>query len=301
MVENGYVTREEADKAKKEPLGVNPRSFRRTPSPPATSPRKCAARSPSATARRSSTRAACRCAPRSTRSCRPMARKALVDGLVRYDEARGWRGAPAKIDLVGRDWGLALAEVPALGDVQPWRLAVVLDVERRTGPHRPAAHARGLGPGRARARDRRRHGRRRASGRAASVGQALARRRRHLCRAAGGQAGPVPPAPDARDLGRHRRHGPLYRPRARDGRRLLVRPERVQPGHAGAAPAGLLVQAVRLRDGARQRLHAVQRRARRAHHDRHGSGPGSLDARRTTTASPPARTRCATASSTRRT
>ena len=44
-----------------------------------------------------------------------MARKALVDGLVRFDEARGWRGAQQKIDLAGREWGLALAEVPALG------------------------------------------------------------------------------------------------------------------------------------------------------------------------------------------
>src|SRR5690606_31100998 len=55
-------------------------------------------------------------------------RKALVDGLVRFDEARGWRGASTKVDLTGREWGTALAEVPALGDVQPWRLAVVLEV-----------------------------------------------------------------------------------------------------------------------------------------------------------------------------
>ncbi len=57
-----------------------------------------------------------------------MARKALVDGLVRFDEARGWRGATQKLDLTGREWGLALAEVPILGDVQPWRQAVVLEV-----------------------------------------------------------------------------------------------------------------------------------------------------------------------------
>src|SRR5215213_7621165 len=55
-----------------------------------------------------------------------MARKALTDGLVRFDEARGWRGAQHKMDLAGREWGLALADVPALGDVQPWRIAVVL-------------------------------------------------------------------------------------------------------------------------------------------------------------------------------
>jgi penicillin-binding protein 1A len=55
-----------------------------------------------------------------------MARKALVDGLLRYDEAHGWHGVIQKID-VGRDWGDALAQVPALNDVKPWELAVVLD------------------------------------------------------------------------------------------------------------------------------------------------------------------------------
>jgi penicillin-binding protein 1A len=56
-----------------------------------------------------------------------MARKALVNGLVSYDEAQGFRGAMRAIDIRA-DWGKALGEIPALGDVQPWRLAVVLDV-----------------------------------------------------------------------------------------------------------------------------------------------------------------------------
>ena len=55
------------------------------------------------------------------------ARKALIDGLVKYDEAHGWRGATNKIDISG-DWGVKLAEVKALNDVAPWRLAVVLEV-----------------------------------------------------------------------------------------------------------------------------------------------------------------------------
>ena len=77
-----------------------------------------------------------------------MARKALVDGLVRFDEARGWRGAQQKIDLAGREWGLALAEVPALGDVQPWRLAVVLEVARGQARIGLQPEAGGLRPGR---------------------------------------------------------------------------------------------------------------------------------------------------------
>jgi penicillin-binding protein 1A len=56
-----------------------------------------------------------------------LARKTLVDGLVRYDEAHGWRGPVSKIN-VSADWGPKLAEVKGLTDVSPWRLAVVLEV-----------------------------------------------------------------------------------------------------------------------------------------------------------------------------
>jgi len=60
-----------------------------------------------------------------------LARKTLVDGLVRYDEARGWRGPVSKID-VSADWGPKLAEVKGLADVSPWRLAVVLVVSDKS-------------------------------------------------------------------------------------------------------------------------------------------------------------------------
>lgn len=55
-----------------------------------------------------------------------LARKALTDGLVKFDETQGWRGPVNKIDISG-DWGTKLAEVKALSDVAPWRLAVVLE------------------------------------------------------------------------------------------------------------------------------------------------------------------------------
>ena len=54
------------------------------------------------------------------------ARKVLVDGLVKFDEAQGWRGAVSKIVVAG-DWGPKLAEVKQFSDVAPWRLAVVLE------------------------------------------------------------------------------------------------------------------------------------------------------------------------------
>ncbi len=55
-----------------------------------------------------------------------MARKSMVAGLVKFDEAQGWRGAPNKIDT-GGDWGVKLADVKSLSDISPWRMAVVLE------------------------------------------------------------------------------------------------------------------------------------------------------------------------------
>ncbi|WOH85073.1 penicillin-binding protein 1A [Bradyrhizobium sp. BEA-2-5] len=55
-----------------------------------------------------------------------MARKAMVAGLVNYDEAQGWRGALHKLDISG-DWGVKLADVKSLSDISPWRMAVVLE------------------------------------------------------------------------------------------------------------------------------------------------------------------------------
>ena len=139
MVENGYISNEDAAAAKKEPLNVNPRMV---------SPNSIASGYFAEDVRRDiaerygeETLYEGGLLIRSTLDpkMQAMARKALVDGLVRFDEARGWRGAQQKIDLAGREWGLALAEVPALGDVQPWRLAVVLEVARRTGQDRSAA------------------------------------------------------------------------------------------------------------------------------------------------------------------
>lgn len=54
-----------------------------------------------------------------------LARKALHNGLIKYDSLRGFRGAVAKIDVTG-DWGIALGEVKRLRDVPEWKLAVVL-------------------------------------------------------------------------------------------------------------------------------------------------------------------------------
>ncbi len=58
-----------------------------------------------------------------------IARKSLVDGLVRFDQARGWRGPVDKAVLpAGSDWGLVVGKKNALDDIQPWHMAIVLDV-----------------------------------------------------------------------------------------------------------------------------------------------------------------------------
>jgi penicillin-binding protein 1A len=59
-----------------------------------------------------------------------LARKTLTEGLVRFDEGQGWRGPVTKVDISG-DWGVKLADVKALADVAPWRLAVVLETSEQ--------------------------------------------------------------------------------------------------------------------------------------------------------------------------
>jgi penicillin-binding protein 1A len=56
------------------------------------------------------------------------ARKALMDGLVSYDQRHGFRGPVATVDISG-DWGPAVATVKPLDDVPEWTLAVVLSTD----------------------------------------------------------------------------------------------------------------------------------------------------------------------------
>lgn len=53
------------------------------------------------------------------------ARKALHNGLIKYDTLRGFRGPVEKIDI-SADWGVPLGDVKRLSDVPEWQLAVVL-------------------------------------------------------------------------------------------------------------------------------------------------------------------------------
>src|SRR5262249_7940820 len=126
MAEDRYITAQDAEKAKKEPLNVTPRP---------TGAHVFAAEYFAEEVRRDlfekfgekklyegglSVRTTL------DPKLQMMARKALTDGLVRFDEAQGYRGAVAKLDA-GGDWGVKLADVKALNDIAPWRLAVVLE------------------------------------------------------------------------------------------------------------------------------------------------------------------------------
>jgi penicillin-binding protein 1A len=54
------------------------------------------------------------------------ARKTMTAGLIKFDEAQGYRGPLSKLDASG-DWGVKLAELKSLADITPWRMAVVLE------------------------------------------------------------------------------------------------------------------------------------------------------------------------------
>ena len=57
------------------------------------------------------------------------ARRALIDGLVAFDRKQGWRGPVEKIEVAG-DWGVPLGAIDMPGDIEPWRLGVVLQISR---------------------------------------------------------------------------------------------------------------------------------------------------------------------------
>ena len=58
-----------------------------------------------------------------------IARRALIDGLVKFDRQLGWRGPLQKIDISG-DWGVPLGAIDSPSDIQPWRLGVVLESQK---------------------------------------------------------------------------------------------------------------------------------------------------------------------------
>jgi penicillin-binding protein 1A len=127
MAEDHYITAQEAEQAKKEPLKVTPRP---------TGARIFAAEYFAEEVRRyiadnygEQKLYEGGLSVRTTLDpkLQQLARKVLADGLVKFDETQGYHGAVTKLDLASGEWGAKLADVRALADVPPWRLAVVLD------------------------------------------------------------------------------------------------------------------------------------------------------------------------------
>jgi len=58
------------------------------------------------------------------------ARKALMDGLINYDQNAGFRKPVATVDISGGDWAKAVYAIQPLGDVPEWTLAVVLSTDK---------------------------------------------------------------------------------------------------------------------------------------------------------------------------
>ncbi len=126
MVDNGYVSREEGNKAKAEPLGVTPRRngnyvfageyFTEEVR------REIISRYGENALYEGGLSVRTTLDPRLQR----LARKAMQHGLLKYDTLRGYRG-PVKNIAIDGDWGKALSEVKGLDDVPEWQLAVVLD------------------------------------------------------------------------------------------------------------------------------------------------------------------------------
>lgn len=131
MVENGYVTSDEAEEAKTKGLDVNPR---RGSSYLASSEyfseevrREVVDRYGEDALYEGGLSIRTTLDPIMQRK----ARKALHEGLIKFDVKRGFRGPLQNIE-VGEDWGLSLKDINGLRDVPEWKVAVVLGVDNAT-------------------------------------------------------------------------------------------------------------------------------------------------------------------------
>ncbi|CAD7029039.1 penicillin-binding protein 1A [Pseudorhizobium halotolerans] len=124
MAENGYVTRADADEAKKQPLGVQPRRggthlfasdfFAEEVR------RQIIEKYGDDTLYGGGLSVRTSLDP----DLQVLARRALNSALVEYDERRGFHGPVKQVDAAG-DWATELAKVPGLRDVPEWKLAMV--------------------------------------------------------------------------------------------------------------------------------------------------------------------------------
>ncbi|MFT3731694.1 MAG: penicillin-binding protein 1A [Hyphomicrobium sp.] len=130
MAENGYITKEQAEEAKKKPLEVNLR-----PNTVHIETAEFFAEEVRRTLLAKYGEDKLYGGGLSVRTTldpqlQQYARKALTDGLVKFDRRQGWRGPVSHIDISG-DWGVALGKISSPSDIQPWRLGVVLETQKK--------------------------------------------------------------------------------------------------------------------------------------------------------------------------
>jgi penicillin-binding protein 1A len=129
MVDNGYVSPADAEAAKKAPLGVTGRGAIATVSAADYYAEEVRRELLAMYGETTLYEGGLSVRTSLDAGLQVMARRALMDGLVSYDQSQGgWRGPVTHIDDLAPDWGAKVATAPALRDVPEWRLAVVLSV-----------------------------------------------------------------------------------------------------------------------------------------------------------------------------
>ncbi|MCO6186425.1 penicillin-binding protein 1A [Rhizobium sp. L1K21] len=125
MVENGYATKEEGEKAKAKPLGVHIRYGGSHLFASDYFAEEVRRQIIAEYGEKALYEGGLSVRTSLDPKLQIYARKALQDGLIDYDEKRGFHGPIDQINIAG-DWGPALSEVTPMRDVPEWSLAVVL-------------------------------------------------------------------------------------------------------------------------------------------------------------------------------
>ncbi|AZN72164.1 penicillin-binding protein 1A [Georhizobium profundi] len=126
MLENGYISVEEAREAKASPLGVEPSTGNSTLFASDYFAEEVRRQIISRYGQNALYEGGLSVRTTLNPQMHIAARQALHDGLIAYDESRGFRGPVDTVDI-SADWGVAMAEINELSDVPEWKLGVVLE------------------------------------------------------------------------------------------------------------------------------------------------------------------------------
>lgn len=129
MFEDGHITRQQADEARRQPLGVVEQRAQRRPFASEYFAEEVRRQLNEQFGEKVLYEGGLSVRTTLDPRMQVMLRRALVDQLVRFDQVLGWRGPASRLNLAQGEWGRQLAGVTALADVAPWRIAVVLTAQ----------------------------------------------------------------------------------------------------------------------------------------------------------------------------